>query len=281
MVHPRTLLNDNGLFATKRRGQNYLVHTATAQAIAAAAKLEADDTVVEIGAGLGALTLALAPLVRQVIAVEVDRGIFRVLQQILDQAEASNVEPLAADALDLDWLDLAGRAARPLRVVGNLPYSVSSPLIFNLLDARAAWSSATLLLQRELVTRLGAAPGNRDYGRLTVLVTTWCSVRPGMVLGPEQFFPRPRVDSQMVTLIPRDQPLGDLQPSETPWFARVVKAAFGQRRKTLANSLANGLGRARLEVTPALEQAGIDPQRRAETLSAEEFAALARVLPQS
>lgn len=216
MTHPRELLKAHGLFATKRRGQNYLVHPATARAIAGAAGITPEDTVVEIGAGLGALTLALAPLARRVIAVEVDRGIHRALVQVLASAGASNVEPLAADALDLDWAALADQAGGPLAVVGNLPYSVSSPLIFELLAARHAWRRATLLLQRELVTRLVAAPGSRDYGRLTVLAATWCRLKPGMVLGPEQFFPRPRVDSQLVSFTPARPDRRWLPPGRRP-----------------------------------------------------------------
>lgn len=278
MTHPRDILKAHGLFATKRRGQNYLLHSATARAIAGAAGLEPRDTVVEIGAGLGALTLALAPLVRRVIAVEVDRGVYQALLGVLDQSGIDNVQPLEADALDLDWEALAAEAGAPLAVVGNLPYSVSSPLIFNLLEARSAWRSATLLLQKELVTRLSAAPGGRDYGRLTVLAAAWCNLRPGTVLGPEQFFPRPRVDSQLITLTPRPIQEALARPQEEAWFSRVVKAAFSQRRKTLANSLAGSLGLGREMIMAGLKACEVDPMRRAETLSPEELAGVARAL---
>lgn len=278
MGHPRQLLKELKLHASRQRGQNFLVQPATARAIAAAAGLEPGDQVVEIGAGLGALTLALAPLAARVLAVEVDRGVHAALGEVLAQAGAENVEPLLADALDLDWAGLARRAGRPLKVVGNLPYSISSPMIFKLIEARRHWISATLLLQRELATRLAAAPGGRDYGRLGVLAQTFCQISPDMVLGPEQFFPRPAVESRLVHLRPRPKPLGGLREDEEAWFSRVVKAAFGQRRKTLLNSLTHGLGLDRPAVAAGLQRAGIEPGRRAETLAPQELLEAARAL---
>lgn len=279
MIHPRTLLQAYGLRAGKRRGQNFLTQPATAAAIAASAGLSAGDTVVEIGAGLGALTLALAARAQRVLAVEVDRGIHRALLEVLAQGGADNVRAVLADALTLDWPALAAEAGGPLTVVGNLPYGISSPLLFSLVANRSHVKAATLMLQRELARRLGSGPGGKDYGRLTVLMQTWFQVRPGLEVGPEQFFPRPAVASQVVHLLPRPAPLIEFAGrAQELWFGRVVKAAFGQRRKTLANSLSGGLGLPRPRVAGALEGAGIDPMRRAETLAISEFDAAARSL---
>ncbi len=276
-MHPAAILKAHGLRAGKKRGQNFLTQPATAEAIAAGAGIGPTDTVVEIGAGLGALTLALAARAGRVIAIEVDRGVFAALQEVLAQAGASNVEARLADALTLDWAALAAEAGAPLAVAGNLPYSISSPLLFNLLEARACWAGATLLLQKELGTRLCAGPGGKDWGRLAVLMQMWCAVRPGMEIGPGQFFPKPAVASQVVHLAPRPAPAADLGgPEGQAALGRVVKAAFSQRRKTLANSLAGGLGLARDQAVALLGAAGIDPTRRAETLSLAEFAALTR-----
>lgn len=279
MTHPAALLKAHGLHAGKKRGQNYLVQPATAAAIAASAGAEPGDTVVEIGAGLGALTLPLAALAARVVAVEVDRGIYAALLEVLAQAGAVNVEPLLADALELDWPALAHEAGGPLVVAGNLPYAISSPLLFKLLENRALWKRATLMVQKELGRRLLSGPGGKDWGRLAVLIQTWCAVRPGLEVGPSQFFPRPAVASQVVHLEPLAQPaapLEGLQAQEA--YTRVVKAAFSQRRKTLANSLAGGLGRERDTIIPALQEAGVEPTRRAETLSIAEFAAVTRAL---
>ncbi|MCF8034091.1 MAG: 16S rRNA (adenine(1518)-N(6)/adenine(1519)-N(6))-dimethyltransferase RsmA [Desulfarculaceae bacterium] len=281
MTHPAGILKAHGLHAGKKRGQNYLCQPATARAIAASAGIEPGDTVLEIGAGLGALTLPLAGLADRVIALEVDRGIFAALGEVLAEAGASNVEPRLADALRLDWEALAAEVGGPLRIVGNLPYSISSPLLFDLLDHRALWRGATLMLQKELARRLCSGPGGKDWGRLSVLVQMWCQVRPGMEVGPGQFFPRPAVASSVVHLAPRPAPAAELGPEGQASLSRAVKAAFSQRRKTLANSLAGGLSLPREAALSLLATAGVEPTRRAETLSLAEFAALARALAQA
>ncbi|BEQ13112.1 16S rRNA (adenine(1518)-N(6)/adenine(1519)-N(6))-dimethyltransferase RsmA [Desulfoferula mesophila] len=279
MTHPAALLKAHGLRAGKKRGQNYLIQPATAGAIAASAGAGPGDSVVEIGAGLGALTLPLAQSAAKVWAVEVDRGIHAALLEVLAEAGADNVEPLLADALNLDWPDLAARAGGPVVVAGNLPYAISSPLLFTLLDNLACWKRATLMVQKELAERLLSAPGVKDWGRMSVLVQTWCAVRRGMEVGPGQFFPRPAVASQVVHLEPLERPAADLDsPQARENYAKVVKAAFSQRRKMMGNSLAGGLRRERGPVVEALERAGVEPTRRAETLSVAEFAAVTKEL---
>lgn len=279
MIHPGVLLKTHGLHASKRRGQNFLTQPATAAAIARSAGIGPEDVVLEIGAGLGALTLACAALARRVIALEVDRGVHQALTPILVQEGAANVDLRLQDALDLDWPALAQEVGQPLVVVGNLPYAISSPLLFTLLENISRWRSATLMVQREVAVRLLAGPGGKDYGRLTVLLATWCRITPGPVVGPDQFFPRPQIDSQVVHLTPLEPPPAALEgPGQVQWYSQVVKAAFSQRRKTLANSLAGGLGLERQAVAQALEAAGLEGSRRAETLAPGEFGRVAQAL---
>jgi 16S rRNA (adenine1518-N6/adenine1519-N6)-dimethyltransferase len=276
--HPRDILRERGLAASKERGQSFLTQPATARAIVESAGVRPGELVVEIGPGLGALTLPLAERAGRVRAVELDRGVCRALEEIVAAAGADNVELVHGDALGLDWPALAARAGGPVLVVGNLPYSVSSPLLFRLLAAPAAWRRATLMLQEEVAVRLAAGPGSRDYGRLSVLVQAWCSLAVGLAVGPGQFFPRPKVASRVVHLEPLARPLAPEAAEDPAWFARVVKAAFSQRRKTLANSLAAGLGRERAGVAAALEAAGVDPRARAESLAIPELGRAAGAL---
>lgn len=273
MQHPAQILKQYNLHASKRRGQNFLAQPATARAIVQAAGINANDTVVEIGAGLGALTAALRPLAQKVIALEIDRGVFQVLQELFK--DAGNVELCLMDAMDFAWQELD----QPVKVVGNLPYSISSPLIFSLLENLPAWRSATLMLQKELAERLSARPGSKAYGRLSVMLQCLCSIEHKMVVGPDNFFPRPGVDSLVFSLTPRTIPL--VPSDEQPWFKQVVKAAFSQRRKTLLNSLGAGLNLEREQIQAAIEQAGLQPGQRAETLSIENLAQLGRCLRQA
>ena len=270
MRHPATILNEHGLYASKRRGQNYLAVESTAAAIVALAEITPRDTVVEIGAGLGALTWHLAKYAGKVIALEIDRGIHQVLQNELNSF--ANVEVRLADAMDFNWHEVSP----PLKVVGNLPYAISSPLLFTLLENLDAWQSATLMLQKELAQRLSASEGSRQYGRLSVLLQSFCEIENKMIVGPDSFFPKPSVDSLVFTLTPRLTPLVPLV--EYGWFNQVVKAAFANRRKTLLNSLSGSLPMEKVKVGQALEQAGIDPNSRAESLSISRLADMARQL---
>ena len=279
MIFPGVLLKQHGLRASKRKGQNFLTQPATAKAIALSACIQPEDTVLEIGAGLGALTLAVASMAKKVVAVEVDRGIFPVLQGILADEGAENVKPILQDALELDLVEMARENGSRFVVVGNLPYSVSSPILFKFLDNLSAWRSATLMVQKEVADRLVSAPGNKDYGRMSVLIQTWCKTGHALTVGPDQFFPKPAVASSVVHLVPREENLARVGSSEeAAWFKGVVKAAFGQRRKTLLNSLSNGLGLEKAKVSFSLESIGIAPSARAETLTPEMFADLARAL---
>lgn len=277
---PRAVLARRGLRAKKSWGQNFLVDAHVHDAIVAATVREPREWVVEIGSGLGTLTARLAHAVPagRVIAVERDRDMVAVLREEL--AGYANVEILEANALELDYAALAARAGGPLVVAGNLPYQISSPLLFHILAGRRHVARVVVMLQKEVAERLMASPGTRSYGALTAMVALHASVRRVVRAGAASFYPRPQVDSMVVELEPLPDgkarvPLVDADHELR--YGKVVHAAFGQRRKMLRNALRFVFP---IEaVDAALATTGIAGERRGETLSVEEFAALAALLP--
>ncbi len=273
MKSPQLLCRIHDFHPQKQMGQNFLADPATAQMIVDRAGLQPDDVVVEIGPGLGALTLLLARTVRTVVAIEKDRVLARILGEELINADVGNVRILEADVLDTDLTAVARAAGRPLTVVGNLPYNISSQIVVRLIAARQQIARAVLMFQKELAARLRAAPGGRDYGRITAMLRYCAVVRRVATVTASRFFPSPAVDSEVLEIC-FQQPTAYPAHDEARLF-RLIAAAFGQRRKTLKNALSA----ADLPIQPealaqALLQAGIDPARRAETLSPQEFVAL-------
>ena len=259
------------LRASKRLGQHFL-EPAWADKVVAAIEPRPGDRFLEIGPGPGALTLRLAPRVAHVTAIEIDRGLAAQLTPRLP----GNVDLRAADFLEFDPRPLAGGG--PLRVAGNLPYNVSSPILFRLLECAAGGrvlSDATVMLQLEVAERILAAPGSRDYGVLSVLVQLHSDVRLLLKLPPGAFRPPPEVRSAVIGLTFRppqvDLPDGGL-------LAAMVRSMFTQRRKTLANALRQFAQAHGWEPRDALQAAGIDPQRRPEALSLPELSRLAGVM---
>ena len=267
---PRALLEKYGLRAKKSWGQNFLGDEEILDAIARLAVEAPGERVVELGAGLGHLTARLAAHGGAVTAVERDRDMARVLRGELGEA----ITLLEADAVRLDYRALAagGRVA----VVGNLPYHLTSPILFSLLEQAEHVSRAVFLVQEEVAERLAASPGTKDWGLLSVLLQQRATVSLELRVPRGAFLPPPRVESAVVRIgfgAPR------VEVEDDPWFRRVVKAGFAQRRKVLPNALAGaGLG-AQGPILEALGAAGIDPRRRGETLTVEEWARLARALP--
>jgi len=284
---PRALLAKYGLRAKKSWGQNFLGDESILDDIARLAVPAPGERVVELGAGLGHLTVRLLALGAEVVAVERDRDMARVLRGEL----AGRITLLEADAARLDYAALAAapapsprRPAAPgegggpparIAVVGNLPYHLTSPILFSLLDQADAVSRAVLLLQLEVAERLAAAPGSRDHGILSILLQQRARVTVERTVPPGAFHPPPRVRSA-VTLVAFGPPRAEVRDPDR--FRRLVKAGFSKRRKTLANALRSS----RLAPPEALERAlataAIDPGRRAETLSVEEWASLERAL---
>jgi 16S rRNA (adenine1518-N6/adenine1519-N6)-dimethyltransferase len=250
--------------ARKRFGQNFLIDDGVVARIVAAIDPQADDHVVEIGPGLGVLTEALLARIPQLDAVELDRDLIPKLAQRC--AGLGRLRIHAADALRFDFASLA-TDQRPLRVVGNLPYNISTPLMFHLLQNKAVIRDMHFMLQKEVVERLAAAPGGKEYGRLSVMMQFHCAVQALFVVPPQAFSPAPKVESAVVRLVPHTTApvaVDDVSVLET-----VVTQAFAQRRKTLRNTLKH------LIDAHTLERLGIDPTRRAETLTLDEFATIA------
>jgi len=273
MTSPNTLLKAWRMRAKKKLGQHFLAEPATANMIAQKAAIKPYETVLEIGAGLGALTIPLARLARQVHAVEKDPQIAKLLQTELIAHRLENVDITCEDILKYDMRPLTQNVDRPLVVMGNLPYNISSQILVKLIDQRALVSRAVLMIQKELAQRICATPGGRDYGRLTVMLKYCADIRAVAEVSAAQFAPPPKVASTVVLLHFFAQNHYDV--ADETFFFRVIKAAFSQRRKTLKNALAGS----DLHLAPdiakkALEKADIDPRRRAETLAVEEFVRL-------
>lgn len=270
---PSSILRRHGLRPKKAWGQNFLGDDHHLAAIAAAAAPAPEDVVVELGAGLGHLTRHLARSGARVIAVERDRDLVPILRT---EMEGLPVEVREENAATIDLHAIAQAAGRRLLVVGNLPYHLSTGILFHVEAHRADVARAVFLLQREVTERIAAPPGGRSYGVVSVLLQLHADVDVPHHVPAGAFTPPPEVESAVVRLAFRDAPRAD--PGDEALFRRLVKAAFAQRRKTLGNALKAGRIAAPEELQAALADEGIDPGRRAETLSVEEFAAIARRL---
>ena len=260
------LLARHGLAPRKAAGQNFVVDPNTVERIVAGAQLTPDDTVLEIGPGLGSLTLPLARAVRRVVAVEVDTGLAEVVTALT--APLGTVEVHVADALRTDLDALLGE---PARLVANLPYNVATPLLFTALDTRHV-VDAYVMVQREVGERWAAQPGDRLYAGVSVKVALAGTARIDLTVPRGVFLPVPNVDSVMVRVI---RHANGLSRADRTWVAGVVDAAFAQRRKTLRNTLRASFGDA---AVPALDAAGVDPSARAETVAPDGFVAIADAL---
>jgi 16S rRNA (adenine1518-N6/adenine1519-N6)-dimethyltransferase len=280
MPHEKTrkLLKRQDLAPNKKLGQNFLVHERTPKRIVDLAGLHPEDRVVEVGVGLGALTRPLAAAAAKVIGLEADSGIIRLHRQ--QQDLPANVELIHADVLKVDFASLIEPGER-LKIVANLPYSISTPFLFRLIDHAHLMDFAVVMLQKEVARRLMASPGCKEYGAPTVLLAACAEIKPLLAVNPAEFHPRPKVDSLVVRISFHPQPkrvqaLGDF---DRTLFSRVVHAAFGQRRKTLLNGLDSaGLVPDKKKLTQCIEAAGIAPSVRAETLTLEDFVRLSHAL---
>jgi 16S rRNA (adenine1518-N6/adenine1519-N6)-dimethyltransferase len=277
MISPRSLLFSRGLRPKKQLGQNFLSDPATADTIVRKGGIGNEDLVLEIGAGLGALTIPLARHAKRVIAVEKDAAIAGILREALEKEGAGNVTVHEGSILDFDIARAAAEAGGKFLVAGNLPYNISSQVLVQLVAARKAVSRCVLMFQKELARRIMSPPGGREYGRLSVMLAYCAETRPLLTLGAAAFYPRPEIDSEVVEI--RFKRFLDHPAFDEAFFLRVVQAAFSKRRKTLRNALATSP----LPLDPAsaaemLERSGIDPNRRAETLSVAEFVHLSNLL---
>jgi len=261
-------------------GQHFLADPNVAASIVRRAHLDLDDVVLEVGAGLGALTMPLAAQVKRVLAVEPDSKIAAILKEELLAAGVSNVTIIEKDILRCDIKALSEESDAPLKVVGNLPYHISSQVLIRLIHFREAIDTAFLTFQKEVAERLTAEPGTKIYGRLSVLIQYCAKIYPVLAVAASAFFPKPKVGSQVVG-VEFQHPVS-FQATDEHLLFQVVKAAFGKRRKTLRNALlGSDLGLGDEPISAGLELAGIDPKRRAETLSVEEFVTLSNKLQET
>ncbi len=252
----------------KHLGQNFLYDPSILGRIIDEAELSPDDAVVEIGPGPGKLTRLLAEAVKKVIAIELDQGLYERLRA--EFAGYRNVELIHGDALKYPYESI-GR----FKVVANIPYYITTPIIFRLLEARENLMTMTLTIQKEVAERIAALPGGKDYGVLSIMVQYYAEADMKFIIPKEAFRPAPKVDSAVLQIRLLERPSVYVQDEKM--FFRVVRTAFSQRRKTLSNSL-KGLG---ADIKELLKAAGIDPGRRPETLGLEEFAALADTILKS
>jgi len=253
--------------ARKRFGQNFLHDPGIVDKIVRAVAPGEDDHLVEIGPGQGAITEHLLAMAGRLDAIELDRYLVRILGQKYGDRKGFHLH--SADALKFDFCSLTANGGK-LRIVGNLPYNISTPLLFHLLEKASCLEDMHFMLQKEVVERMVAGPGSKTYGRLSVMLQARCQVRMLFTIGPGAFQPAPKVDSAFVRLIPREKPPIDINNPDV--FAQVVSRAFSQRRKTLGNTLKT------LMPPKMILECGIDPVVRAEQLSVEDFIRLSNAL---
>jgi 16S rRNA (adenine1518-N6/adenine1519-N6)-dimethyltransferase len=255
-------------------GQHFLVDRNIIHKIVEVARLRADDVVLEVGPGLGEMTALLARQARKVICVEIDPRLAAILKTKM--LPFQNVEVIEEDILKLDLLKLGEAERQQIKVVANLPYQISTPLLFRLIEARKIFSELTLMLQKEVAERIVSPPGGKEYGPLSLLVQMFSEVSICFHVKPSAFYPRPKVESSVIRIRWKESP--PVAVEDEQWFKNVVKKVMGYRRKTLINALKySGLSR-REASEGTLAGAGIDPQRRPGTLSLEEFLRLAQTL---
>jgi 16S rRNA (adenine1518-N6/adenine1519-N6)-dimethyltransferase len=257
---------DNTIRAKKSLGQNFLKDPHYLRKIVDAARVGPEDLVLEIGPGLGHLTRVLASRARKVLALELDERLIPLLRQ--EFSMLLNVEIVQADAIHYPYETLSDR----WKVVANLPYNISTPIIQRLVACRDKFTTLTLMLQQEVAERVASLPGGKEYGYLSVLVQLYTEPRIEFLVPPGAFSPKPEVNSAVITLTVRDRPA--VAVSDEKYFVRVVKAAFSQRRKTLRNALKQ-LDVPAEKMATVLNKTGIDLNRRAETLTVKEFGLLA------
>lgn len=262
---------------SKSLGQNFITDKNVIERIVEGAGPTEDDLVIEIGPGIGVLTAEAAQQAAKVVAIEIDSKLIPILDETL--AEYDNVEVINQDILKTDLNGIIdeqrakGSFSGDVKIIGNLPYYITTPIIMHILENSIRAESITVMMQKEVADRIKASPGNKTYGAISAAVQYYCEVEQVVSVPKEVFVPRPKVDSAVLKLTIRDKKPVDLI-DEKAFFA-CIKSGFGQRRKTLLNSLTGTYGLPKDEIHRILEEAGIDPVRRAETLDMNEFAAIA------
>lgn len=272
----KKILSEHGFTFSKSLGQNFLINPTVCPRMADACGADCGTGVLEIGAGIGVLTAELAKRAKKVVSLELDTRLIPVLAETL--GEFSNVEVLNADVLKLDLNKLIDDCFQGMHVAvcANLPYYITSPVIMALLESRIPVDAVTVMVQKEAAARLCAPVGSRDAGAVTVAVNYYAQAEKLFDVSAGSFMPAPKVDSSVIRLNIRKEP--PVEVSDEKFFFRVIKAAFGQRRKTASNSLSAGLGIPKDKVSTAIAAAGFEPSVRAESLTMQELARLGECL---
>ncbi len=276
--HVKRFLKQSGIRPKKRLGQNFLIDARVLEQIIAASEVNSEDVIVEIGAGLGHLTTQLADIAHHVIAIELDNMLFNELHHI--SVVRNNIECIHADILKLDLASLlqsVSTSRERTKVVANLPYYITTPILLKLLPLRGMIQTCVLMMQEEVAQRIVAPSGNKTYGSLSVVVNYHAEPEIVRKVPATCFFPRPKVDSALLLLKMRDAPPVHVKSED--FFFRIVRGAFMHRRKTLRNALMRGVSMMPPDLLDtAFRQLQLNPQRRGETLNIAEFADLANCL---
>ena len=253
---------------SKSLGQNFLVDDSVPKDIVLGAEVDENDLVIEIGPGVGTLTAQLLNKAKKVVAIELDNDLIPILTE--EMGSNPKFTLIHNDALKVNFNEIIGEE-KSVKLVANLPYYVTTPIIVKLLKEKYNFKSLTIMIQKEVAERMDAEPGNKDYGSLSLLVQYYCNTKIIRKVPPQCFIPRPKVDSIVIRLDRLDEPKVKVENEKL--FFEVIRSSFNMRRKTLWNGVKNiGLPKEKLEL--AFEEAGIDPKRRGETLTIEEFAVL-------
>lgn len=281
-------LRNQQLAPKKSLGQNFLVNRHTAEAIVRAGEVVKTDNILEVGVGLGALTIPLAASACHVIGYEIDRGIIRYHEEKGDLPE--NVTLIHQDILKADFKEIAGQCGGSLKILANLPYSISNPFVFKLIDNAVFIEKATVMLQKEVADRLTASPSTKEYGVPTVLLACCATVIKKMTLKPAEFHPRPKIDSVVITIdfagYRHDQSNPAYDSYDFNTLKKIVRTTFNQRRKTILKTLCDcgwladpgQVARPALKgvIEAAIQKAGLSPTARPETLTVSDFISLTR-----
>lgn len=274
----KEIIEQNRFYFKKNFGQNFLIDSNVLEKIAACAQVTKEDCVLEIGPGIGSLTQVLAEHAHSVVAVEIDSTLIPILSQTLEGYD--NIEIRNQDILktDVDALIQEKNEGRPIKVVANLPYYITTPIIMDLLEQKHQIESITVMVQKEVAERMQAGPKEKEYGALSIAVQYYCDAHLDLIVQPSCFMPRPKVASAVITL--RVLPQRKVEVADEALFFHIVKCAFGQRRKTLLNALYNqgNLGLEKDALTQIFTQLGWDVRVRGEALSIADFAALTQAI---
>ena len=257
---------------TKSLGQNFLVDQSVPRDIVDGADVGPEDLVIEIGPGVGTLTAQLLKIAKRVVAIELDDTLIPILTEEL--GGYSNFSLIHNDALKVNFDEIIGDE-KSVKLVANLPYYVTTPIIVKLLKERHKFKSLTIMIQKEVAERMNAEPGNKDYGALTLLVQYYCNTKIVRKVPPACFIPRPKVDSIVIRLDKLDEP--KVKVDNEKLFFDIIRNSFNMRRKTLWNGV-KSIGPAKEKLEEAFEKAGVDPKRRGETLTIQEFATLSNCI---